>query len=279
MQTTTNTSEILAPDQIGSLLVQPMLDQSIAAQVATVVSTSSSSYRMPVVKADPTAAWIAEGAEIAPTDADIDEVVSTPAKVAGLTILTRELADDSNPAAASVVGEGLARDIARKVDQAFFGSLASPAPSGLGALPDAKLAVVSAGASFTNVDPFVEALSLAEFVGAKLSAFVASPGDALALAKVKKATGSNEALMTPDPSQPSGRVIAGVPLFVSSAVASGTVWGIPADRTFVVVRDGARIEVDRSVFFTSDRVAVKGTMRVGVLFAHTQAIVKIKLGA
>lgn len=33
-----------------------------------------------------------------------------------------------------MVGAGLARDIARKVDDAFFGAMASPAPAGLGAL-------------------------------------------------------------------------------------------------------------------------------------------------
>ena len=49
MQTTTNTSEILAPDQIGSLLVQPMLDQSIAGRRcrsrATTNSTSGRKVR------------------------------------------------------------------------------------------------------------------------------------------------------------------------------------------------------------------------------------------
>lgn len=34
--------------------------------------------------------------------------------------VSRELADDSNPAAANVVGQGLARDIARRVDRAFY---------------------------------------------------------------------------------------------------------------------------------------------------------------
>ncbi|MEJ7742083.1 MAG: phage major capsid protein [Nocardioidaceae bacterium] len=67
--------------------------------------------------ADPTAAWVAEGDEIPISDPTLAELTVTPAKVAGLTIVSRELADDSDPAAAYVVGAGLARDIARRVDE------------------------------------------------------------------------------------------------------------------------------------------------------------------
>jgi hypothetical protein len=62
-----------------------------------------------------------------------------------------------------VVGIGLARDIARKVD---------------------------AGA-FADLDAFAEAISLAETVGATETSFVTSPATALTLAKVKTGTGSN----------------------------------------------------------------------------------------
>jgi HK97 family phage major capsid protein len=68
---------------------------------------------------------VAEGAEITPSDPTLQELVVTPPKVAGLTIVSREMADDSDPAAAQVVGDGLARDIARRIDQAAFAGLAS----------------------------------------------------------------------------------------------------------------------------------------------------------
>ena len=111
--TTTNTRGIL-PDDFGPLVVQPFMDVSMAAQVATTVTTSANRYRIPTVTADPTAAWVAEGAEIPISDPTLAELTVTPAKVAGLTIVSRELADDSNPAAANVVGMGLARDLARR---------------------------------------------------------------------------------------------------------------------------------------------------------------------
>jgi HK97 family phage major capsid protein len=131
---TTNTRGIL-PDDHGPLVVQPLMTESVAALVSTVVSTSANRYRIPTVTADPTAAWVAEGAEIPITDPTLAELTVTATKVAGLTIVSRELADDSNPAAANVVGQGLARDIARKVDGAFFGAQSAPAPSGWAPCP------------------------------------------------------------------------------------------------------------------------------------------------
>ncbi len=50
---------------------------------------------------------------------------------------------------------------------------------------------------------------------------------------------------------------------------------IPQDRAYLVVRDDATVETDKSVYFTSDGVAVKATMRVGFAFVHPQAIVRI----
>src|SRR5690242_11132860 len=132
--TRANGAVILTPDEVATLLLDPVEAASIATEVASVVRTESSTYRLPVVGSDPSAEWVAEGDEITPSNMEFDEEEVTPAKVAGLTIITRELANDSSPEAAATVGNGLARDIARKVDAAFFGNLASPAPKGLGSL-------------------------------------------------------------------------------------------------------------------------------------------------
>lgn len=61
--TTPNTRES-CPDEHGPLVVQPFMDVSITAQVATTVTTSAKRYRIPTVTADPTEAWLAEGADI-----------------------------------------------------------------------------------------------------------------------------------------------------------------------------------------------------------------------
>lgn len=274
--TTTNTSALLAPEQVGDLIVGPVIEQSIATAVSTVVQTSTHTFRVPLVTADPTAAWVNEGQEITPSDLTVAEVTTTPAKVAGLTIITRELAADSSPAAAQQVGDGLVRDIIRVVDSGFFGDAPAPGPAGLETLTG--VTDVYAGASWANLDPFAAALAGAEQVGARITSWVANPADALALATIKASDGSNVPLLGNDVTVPSGRTIAGVQLHVSPAVTAGTIWGIPQDRAIVVIRESTTVETDSSVYFTSDRVAVKATMRVGYLFPHPAAIIKVQLG-
>ncbi len=220
--TTTAGVNALLPDGYGPLVIQSTLDESVFAQIATTVTTGSAEYRIPLVAADATASWVAEGAEITPSDPTFQELVVTPAKVAGLTIISRELANDSSPAAAQVVGDGLARDIARRIDQAVFAGLASPAPAGLTTLSGVQ-AYVNASA-YANLDFAAEAISKAETVGARVTAFVAAPATALALAKIRTASGSNEPVLGKDATSATGRMILGVLLLVSSFVAANTLW-------------------------------------------------------
>ena len=271
--TTASSKALLSPPQVESLLITPVTSLSVAALVSTLVRTDGTTHRLPYVRTDPSAAWTLEGAEIAPSNLDVDEVVVTPSKLAGLSIVSSELADDSSPAAIEAVGLGLARDCARQLDAAFFGNVAAPGPKGLGGL--AGVSIVDAGLAFENLDAFAEALSLAEQVGAVVGSFVAAPATVLALSKLKKATGSNVALLGSDTESPTGRDIAGVPVYSSQAVEAGVVWSIPRDRSTLVLRKAATVESDKSVFFSSDRVAIRAILRAGFGFAHPAAIVKI----
>src|SRR4051812_34035906 len=70
---TTGAAGILTPEEVRALVVRPLIEQSVAAQVSTVVQTGSHDFRVPVVSADPTAAWTAEGAEITASDPTIAE--------------------------------------------------------------------------------------------------------------------------------------------------------------------------------------------------------------
>ncbi|MGA4690704.1 phage major capsid protein [Rhodococcus sp. AB351] len=278
----TNVSGIL-PDTIGALITQPVTAASVAMEIATVVPTASHRYRVPIVTDDPTAAWTAEGAEISPSDATLDELIVTPSKVAGLSIISRELANDSSPHAQEIVGTGLARDIAKQIDAAFFGTnVTDDGPpvvrnddQPLGLLDLTACQSVDTGGTITNTDPFAEALSKAEQVGATITAFVANPTTVLTMAKVKKATGSNEPLLGNDPTAPTKRTVLGVPLYSSPAVAAGDIWAIPRDRVQVVLREDVTLDVDASAYFSSDRIGVRATMRVGFAFPHQAAIIRL----
>jgi HK97 family phage major capsid protein len=281
--TTSNTAALLSPEQVEQLLVLPVLAQSVALNpiVSTVVRLTGSTYRIPKVTADPSAAWVAEGAEIPASDLTTNELVIAPSKVAGLSVITSELAEDSSPEASTQVGAGLARDIARKVDAAFFGGVAANTPSGLASLTvgAGNVQDIAAGTAPTNLDAFAQAQMLAGNVGAELTAFVANPITALVLANLKEATGSGKPLLEADPTKPTRRMIFGVPVLTSPEAPVGTIWGMSSARVTTVVRRDAEVKADRSVFFTSDRVAVRATCRIGFAFPHTAALVRIRLAA
>lgn len=268
------------PEDYGDLIVKPVTRDSLAYQLSTVVRTGSHEFHVPVLGADPTAAFVAEGAEITPDDVTLSELVKNPAKVAGLSIVSREMANDSSPAAQDIIGQAIARDMIRAIDAAYFGNVASPAPAGLGSLSGVT-EIAGTAAAYTNLDLFEEAILNAETNGTPLTAFVASKATAKALLNLKDETGSNRPLLGVDASSPTRRTILGVPLYVSPHVADtdSLVWGIPQSRSLLVQREGAELVADRSVYFTSDRVAIRGIMRLTFAFPDEAAIQRVTTAA
>lgn len=266
---------ILRPEEVGALIVQPVQQASVAFQIATVVQTDSHDFRIPVITSDTTAQWTAEGSDITPSDVGVSEINLVPKKLAALSIISNELANDSSPAAQTVVGQSIARDLAKKVDSAFFGDTVANGPAGISSLNDIQFVDAD---TITNVDPFSEALSKAENVGANVTAFVANATTVLALSKLKKLTsGSNEPLLQPDPTRPTRRQILGVPLYSvpDTVVPANTVWAVDMSRVFIVLRQDVDLVVDASRYFESDRLGIRATMRVDFGFPHERAVVKI----
>lgn len=271
--TTTDNVSGLLPEDYGALIVQPVEAASIALQVSTVIATGSHTFRAPIVTDDGDAAWYSEGADLSGEGAKFDELEVTPAKVGRVVPISNELADDSSPDAAQQVGNSLARAIATQIDRAYFGALPSPAPSGLGALTDVP--TVYAGTTWTNTDPFAEAITTAEASGGEIRFFVANPVDYLSMLQIKKQVGSNEPLLGIDATQPTRRTVLGVPLLSSKEVEAGTVWGIDPRYSLVILRKDVTLETSRERYFETDMTAVKATMRAGFGFSHQKALTKI----
>ena len=140
LYTTNSGIDAISPDQVEQLIVLPVQSNSIAFQAATLVTTNATETRIPRVTDDPSAAWTAEGDEIGTSDPKIDDIAVLPKKLAGLVVVSNETVADTNPAADSIVGDGLTRDIARKVDAAFFGSnsCCTDSPAGRPRGPDRR---------------------------------------------------------------------------------------------------------------------------------------------
>ena len=274
-----NSNPVLSPEAVGKLVVQPLQRQARAMQASQVVEMAETApaYRIPVVADDPVAEWVAEGDAITATNQNLQEVVVTPSKVAGLTVVSRELANDSNPAALQTVGQGLVRDLSKKVDEAYFGNLTAPAPAGLGSLSGVTKHYT--GGSWTNLDSFAAAINDAEAKGVELSAFVANPADALSLAQLKTDADSNQPLLSEDANSGINRTILGVPMLVSEHVAAGTVWGVPPEMSQVVIRQGAELVRSDDAYFDTDQVALRAILRIGFGFPYAAAIQQINNSA
>ncbi|MGO1950214.1 MAG: phage major capsid protein [Mycobacteriaceae bacterium] len=277
---TNNDGRFIVPETWATdLITEPVKSQSVASIVAGAYSATGRLLHVPKILEDPSAAWVAEGEEITESTPKLGEITVSPSKVAGIVPVSNEVIADGDVEALNMAGRGLARDIARKVDAAFFGALTAPAPSGLGAL--AGVSEVDAGAGFGNVDAFLEAATVAAARGTSITAFVAHPDDVLALSRIRKSDGSNESLLeTAAPSEFVGtvRTVAGVPLYSSADVAAGTVWGVPKDRVHLALWKDVELVTDTSVFFTRDMSAIRAVMRCAFAFPDPASVVKITVG-
>jgi HK97 family phage major capsid protein len=282
--TTVNSPGILAPEEVGPLIIQPLRLRSVALRAATVLETMRPSLRFPVVDLDATAAWVAESADITESDPTLGEVNVVPSKLATITKVSSELVEDSaeNAAAAAVVADGVVRSFARAVDLAFFTNTTSLGPSGLESV---AFQTISVGGVHANFDPFATAISEVERVGSVVTAFAADFSTCLTLSLLKRfgtttQTISNEPLLAQSPgdvANPTQRQILGVPLYSApnGCIEPGVVWAIANDKVFVVMRRDIEIVANPFWYFGSDSTAVRGTMRLGFGFPHPAAIVKI----
>lgn len=274
---TTGTPEAFLPEDYGNLLIATATPLSVAMSTTTVVTTDSNTFHIPTITGEVTAAWVDELAEIAPSDATLAEEVVRPRKLAALTKISNELRHDSTPQAAEVIGQSIARDIANQIDAAFFGTGDGTGvpPKGLGALDGVTEVATTA---VDNLDAFIEATYTAEALGANLSVFVANPADAQALAQLKRETTSNVPLLAPAASEGTTRQLAGIPMRTSPHVRKGTIYGYDTRRVYTVVRKDVEVQVDDSVYFTSDSSAVRGVARVAFGYPHAASIIRIKIG-
>ena len=269
---TTNSGGVLSPEEVATLVVQPLQQKSVCLQTTTVVPmTSSGELRVPIITDDVSASWTQEGTEIDMSDPGIDQITITPKKLAALTPVSSELAEDSSPEATRLVMDSVTRDLQLKIDAAFLGTTVTDGPSGIQSVAGAT-PIASDG--FINLDPFFEAQSEAEALGATLTAFIASPATALLLASLKtNDTDSNQPLLLPTTEAATGapqRTIGGVQLWVSRGCADGVVWGIDRSRVVTGLRRDADVRVSDQALFSSDQLLVRATLRVSRA-SHTRS--------
>lgn len=162
----------------------------------------------------------------------------------------------------------------------YSGNTVTNGPSGLQSV---TVNAVDAGAAWADFDfDFAEqAKANAEAHNTEVVASVCSPTTAVVLSTLKEYTtaGSNRPLLQGDPQLPGARVIAGVLLLTSPAIDDDIVWAIPPNSVVVALRQDASVVADTSASFTSDRTAIRATLRISWGFTDPAAISKVTLTA
>lgn len=260
------------PTDFGSLIDQEVDAKSIAAAVCTVVPCEGTTMSFPLWVSDPDVGWYSENEEITLADGATDELVVTPKAAKGLTKVSNEAVNDSNPTVAGQIGKGLARQIAKSVDAAFFGSNASAPKAPAGLLDVSYTSLDNEGAALADLDIFHQARSDARDNGAELTHFVVANDVALALAQLKEATGSNKSLLQ---STDDGVLLAGLPMLASVDVAAGEVWGLDRNQLFYVRRTGTEVRADASAAFSSDSTLVRATSRQAFGMVNPAGIIRV----
>lgn len=262
------------PEDYGRLVDLVLAEKSIAFRAGTVVGTANESIRFPLLKADPAVGWYAENTQIALTDPTTDELVVTPKAVKGLTQISNEAASDSNPEVATEVGRGLARNIAKKIDSAFFGNAVTNGPSGLLSLTGVNVVDTGSTVTLTSLDVFHDAKAAALADGAEVSVWILAPDVALALSKAKTADASNVGLLDAN-GVGDGVSLAGIPVLVSVDVAAGNAWGLDSTQVKIVQRTGTNVVRSIDAAFDHDAVQVRATARVGFGFTNPAGVVRL----
>ena len=111
------------------------------------------------------------------SDLGVEQITIVPRKLAALTSVSSELAEDSSPTATQLVMDSVTRDLQLKIDSAFLGTTVADGPSGIASVANATL-IPSGG--FVNLARFVAPYE-AEALGATITAWITSPATALQL--------------------------------------------------------------------------------------------------
>lgn len=262
---------ILPPEYAG-LITKPLTENALPFQsaLATTLTTAKHELILPTLETDVSAAWVNEGEEIGTSLPTLSETKIVFGKVAALTPVSSEMAKDSSPEATELIGQSITRAIIAQVNKSFLGNLAAPAPKGLESVTGTNLALSMAPA-ITNLDIFIAAESQLELSGRTVTGWILNPSDAAAIAMLKDTADSNRRLVE------DVNTITGKPVYRHASVPVGSAWALDANYLYTGLREDIEIAISDQVYFSSDRLAVRATARIGYGFTDPKAIAKVTL--
>lgn len=243
---TTNATE-LTQEQVVKILVQPLTAKSVFLAAGPRTFDTAGPLRIPKNGgpiADP--GWTGENEPIPERDADFDEVQLMPSTLKSVKVLTRfsnELARQSVVSLDQALKDRLVGDVAAKLDAQFLsaGGDGITTPKGLFAYSGIQTLAVGGALS---LDHLLTAwgMALSENVAMGSLKWVLTPGDFVALRKVKDTSGKY--ILNADPTADAVFRLFGAPVIVTKRVPD-TTGATPTGRAALV--DFSQIAVARDL--------------------------------
>lgn len=187
--------------------------------------------------------WVGESKAIPMSKGDYSSVELTPLKVAGLTVISMELLEDSQPSAEMLVRDGLVEASSQRVDTTFLSATAASAGVSPAGILNGVTAIQASGTDLAAVRADMQAL-IAPFITNKMATnitLVMNPSTALALSWMY---GSLDQRAFPDINQGGGS-LNGMPVIVGDNVTSGQIIAIRTSDVWRIGDSGVRISMSR----------------------------------
>ena len=271
VRTTGNSAKAWAPD-LQEFLPSDVIPDALIFEAATVVTEQLDGdgpvARIPWVN-DAEAAFVAEGAEIEQSEPELAEVVVATGKISQLIPISREQWEQDH--AARLLSESVARAVTKKANQAFISQVAPE--QGAITPPEGILtqaAITHAEGITIDLDPLAFMLAAIEEEGGNPNLIIANPTAWAQLRNMKIGEGSNASLLGAG-TQDADKRLLGLPVHTSPAVPAGGL--LVVDKTAIAAAVGPlQVANSEHVYFSSDRIALRATWRIGWKVAHPKRL-------
>ena len=277
----------LTAEQVQKILVQPLEAASVFLAAGPRIFDTAGPLRIPKAPAlNNSVSFVGENEAIPEANPDFDEVRLLPSTMKSLKTLTRysnELARQSVVSLDQALKDRLVADVAAKIDTQFLSASGDgvTTPRGLFAYAGVQTLAVG-GAGALTLDHMLTAwgMALGENVNMAGLKWFLTPGDFVALRKVKDSTGKY--LLQADPTTDGVFRIWGAPVVISARVPN-TTDATPTGRAalvdmsqIAVARDAApSVKILDQTFGDYDQQAIRVTARYDAAPLNPKAIVTI----
>ncbi|MCK3768561.1 phage major capsid protein [Microbacterium aerolatum] len=285
MAISTTTAAELTAEQVQSILVKPLEQQSVfLAAGPRIFDTDGSPVRIPKLGSATSPDWYGENELIADEDVDFDEVTLLPSTIKSVKTLTRfsnELARQSVVSLDAAIKDRLVKDVADKLDTAFIAGTGDTGTTPTGILNYAGAQEVDEVGAI-GLDAILDAWGLLLAANANIAStkWLMRPETFVALRKIKSGTDSNGYVLTPDPTQDGVFRLFGSQVIITNRIP------VAADETSAVLADFSQIAVARDqaptvkildqTFGDYDQQAIRVTARYDAAPLNPEAVVVLK---